>query len=93
MIGIFSSLAFAFFPEVEAMLLFTRNAVFADTEPATLPPLASTEALNSALFLYSYTEPVITKVSPSRLLSEDSVLGSGKFSSFISDTKSSYFSR
>lgn len=48
-IGIPSSFAFLFFPDVDSTSLFTRKFVLDETEPATFPPLASTDALNSFL--------------------------------------------
>ena len=48
-IGIFSSCAFLFFPLVLSRSLLTRYVVLEETDPETLPPRASTEALNSSL--------------------------------------------
>ncbi len=38
MMGIFSSFAFLFFPDVEVRSLLMRYAVFFETEPETFPP-------------------------------------------------------
>ena len=60
MTGMPSSIAFLFFPDVEAASLLMSAAVFFDTEPASFPPLSVIYSENASRFANVMTLPVIT---------------------------------
>jgi rhodanese-related sulfurtransferase len=66
MIGIPSLFAATFLLLSLAVSLLIKYFVFFEIEPTTLPPSNSIILVNSALFLYSFKEPVITKINPSQ---------------------------
>ena len=76
MIGIPSLFAATFLLLSLAVSLLIKYFVFFEIEPTTLPPSNSIILVNSALFLYSFKEPVITKVNPSQDLEVSSPLSS-----------------
>jgi len=62
-----AAFAFLFFDELDVVSLLMRYAVLEVTEPDALPPLLSISSWSSLRLAKCSTDPVITKVSPSKV--------------------------